>query len=173
MKNLLQNLLIAFSILLCGLIAVQWTREARMHGQIESLTTDLANKTGALQASDGQLKRSEAEVQRLEALKVELTDAVKSNRLEVSGLKKDLDKARADVKQAELWKFGLEQANESIKKQNESILKQNEDIKKLIAERNDLAAKFNKLTADYNDLAKQWNEQQQKLAPPPAAPAAP
>ena len=172
MKNLLQNLLIGFSILLCALIAVQWTREARMHGQIESLTTDLGSKIGALQASDGQLKRSESEVQRLEALKVELTDTLKSNRLEMSGLKKDLDKARMDARQLETFKDALTQANESIKKQNDAMLKQNEDIKKLATERNDIAAKFNKLTADYNDLAKQWNEQQQKLATPPAEPAA-
>ena len=170
MKNILQNLLIGFAFLLCALIAVQWTREVRMHEQIETLTRDLAEKTGALQNTTGQLQRSEAEVKRLEALKVELADLVKTNRLEISGLKKDLDKSEARARQGEVYKEALDQANTSIKKQNDSILKQNEDIKKLMAERNEIAKKFNDLTVDYNDLAKKWNEQQQKIAEA-AAPA--
>ena len=173
MKNILQNLLIAFAFLLCVLVAIQWTREAHLHGQVEALTTELDGKTGALQAITGQLQRSEAEVKRLEALKVELTDAVKTNRFEISGLKKDLDKTLAQVRQGEVYKDALQQANESIKKQNESILKQNEDVKKLMAERNEMVTKFNKLTAEYNDLAKLWNEQQKKLSEPATPPTAP
>lgn len=164
MKNILQNLLIGFAFLLCALIAVQWVREVRLHNENETLSRNLADKTGALQSAAGQLQRSEAEVKRLEALKVELTDLAKPNRLELSGLKKELDKAEARARQGEVYKDALDQANASIKKQNESILKQNEDIKQLMAERNEIAKKFNDLTAEYNDLAKKWNEQQQKIA---------
>ena len=173
MKNILQNLLIGFAFLLCALVAVQWTRETHLHGQVAALSQEVDDKAGALQATAGQLQRSEAEVKRLEALKVELTDTVKSNRFEISGLKKDFDKAQAQARQGEVYKEALQQANESIKKQNESIVKQNEDLKKLMAERNELVTKFNKLTVEYNDLAKQWNEQQKKLSEPAAPPTLP
>ena len=171
MKNNLQNSLIGISFLLCVLIAVQWVREARVHGQMESLTREVEAKAGALQASDGQLKRSEAEVQRLDALKVELTDKVKTNRLEITALKKELEKALADAKQIDSFKEALQQANANIKKQNEGILKLNAELKQLMAERNELAVKFSQLSADYNDLAKKWNDQQQKLSQPAPAPA--
>ena len=110
-------------------------------------------------------------MQRLDALKVELTDKVKTNRLEIIALKKELEKALADAKLLDSFKEALQQANARIKKQNEDILKQNEDMKTLMAERNELAVKFNQLSADYNDNVKKWNDQQQKLSQPPPAPA--
>ncbi|MFM2082234.1 MAG: hypothetical protein RL380_925 [Verrucomicrobiota bacterium] len=169
MKNLLQNLLIGLSVLLCALVAFQWVREAKLHEQNVTLTQEAEAKAGALADAQGQLKREQSETARLDALKAELTDTLKSNRLEVADLKKELEKVRAAAKSIEVYKASLDQANESIKKQNESVLKQNEELKKLMAERNELVTKLNKLTADYNDLVKKWNEQQQKLAPPPSA----
>jgi chromosome segregation ATPase len=172
MKNLLQNLLVGLSILLCALLAYQWVREAKLHEQNLTLVAEAEAKAGALADVQGQLKREQSETARLDALKAELTDTLKSNRLEAGDLKKELDKARAAVKAVEVYKFGLEQANESIKKQNDSVLKQNEELKKLMTERNELAVKLNKLTEEYNDLVKKWNELQQKLSAPPAAPSA-
>ena len=87
MKNLLQNLLIGFAIALCALIAMQWVREAHMHEKVQQLTNKIQDKTEAIQSLEGQVKRSEAEVQRLDLVKSELTDIVKSNRLDIAALR--------------------------------------------------------------------------------------
>ena len=168
MKSFLQNLLIAISLMLCALIAYQWLREARTHEQLQKRTNELHAKAEAVQSLEGQLKRSEAEVMRLETLKADLTEIVKTNRQEIARLDRELEQAKddheRDVRQIEAYKDAVDRANEAIKKQNEDIAKQNEEMNKLVADRNELVQKHNKLAEDYNKLAKQWNDQQQELA---------
>ncbi len=167
MKNFLTNLLIGFAFALCALIVFQWVREAHLHKKIQSLTDTLHDQSEAIQNLQGRLKKSEAEVTRLEALKVEMTETIKTNRLEIARLEKELDKALADVEkgltQIKVYKDAIAKANEDIRTQNESIKKQNEDLKKLVQERSEMAQKFNKLAEDYNDLVKKWNAQQEEL----------
>ncbi len=176
MKNFLQNLLILFALCLCALIAFQWDRETKLQQDRQRLTDTIHDKLEAIQTLQGQLKRTEDEVKRLDKLKNELTETVKSNRVEIVELKRDLEKASAEVernaKQIDVYKTALDKANENIKKQNEDIKTQNEEMKKLADERNDAVVKFNKLVGEYNDLAKKWNDLQNSLSAT-NAPAAP
>jgi chromosome segregation ATPase len=168
MKKFLSNLLIFFSLALCGLIAFQWVREAHLRAKIQSLTDTIHDKSETIQSLQGQLKKSEAGVTRLDKLKSELTETVKSNRVEIAGLKKDVEKADKEIEkqsiQIDNYKAALETANASIKKQQEDIKKQNEDLKKLVEERNATVAKFNKLADEYNDLVNKWNKQQEEIS---------
>lgn len=168
MNNFLQNLLIFFALCLCGLIAFQWDRETRLQQQVQSLTDKIQDKLENIQNLQGTLKRTEDEVTRLDGLKNELIETVKSNRLDIAQLKKDLDRSTAEIekdqRQIDVYKTGLDQANANIRKQNEDIKTQNEEMKKLAAERNDSVVKFNKLVEDYNDLAKKWNDLQTTLS---------
>lgn len=168
MKNILQNLLVLLALCLCALIAFQWHRETKLRQEVQKLNDTVHDKLENIQSMEGTLKRSEEEVRRLDGLKVELTEAVKSNRMQIAQLAKDLAKSDAEVEKGlrkiEDFKAALEQANESIKKQNEDIKKQNEEVKKLAEERNDSVTKYNKVVAEFNDLAKKWNELQQQLS---------
>ncbi len=168
MKSFLQNLLIFFALALCGLIAYQWVRETDLRKQLQALTDTVHDKSEAIQNLQGSVKRDEAEIQRLDALKTQLTQTVKSNEVRITGLGKDLDKATNALDHAEkqiaVYKDAVERANDSIKSQNETIKSQNEEMKKLVEDRNAMVQKFNKMAADYNDLAKKWNEQQEMLA---------
>ena len=97
MKNFLQNLLVFFAICLCGLVAFQWHRETKLRKDAQSLTDTIQGKKQDIQNLEGTLKQTEDEVKRLDQLKTELTDTVKSNRLEILQLQKDQEKADAEI----------------------------------------------------------------------------
>ncbi|TAL07272.1 MAG: hypothetical protein EPO07_00500 [Verrucomicrobia bacterium] len=173
MNRTLQNLLMTFALGLCALIAYQWHRETRSHARIQELLDKDVNNQEQIRNIQSALKNTEEEVRRLEGIRVMLTDTVKSNRVEIADLKKDLDKATAEndrqSRQIDAYKVAVETANENIKKQNEAITTQNDMIKKMSEERAELVAKYNKTVEEFNDLAKKWNDQQNMLstnAPP-------
>lgn len=174
MKNGLQNLLIALALALCGLCAWQWHREAKLRQEIQRLTDSVQDHRERIQGLEGTLKRSEEEVKRLESLRVELVENLKSNRAHIAQLTKDLARTEEELEKSarkiEDYKRALDTANQSIIKQNEDIKRQNEEVKKLVEERNDAVVKYNKLVAEFNDLAKKWNALQEQLATnaPPA-----
>ena len=168
MKSFLQNLLIFFALGLCALIAYQWVRETATNKKVQALTDTVHDKSEAIQNLQSTVKHDEAEIQRLDGLKNQLTQTVKSNEVRITALGKDLEKATNDLdhaqKQIVVYKDAVDRANESIKTQNETIKSQNDEMKKMAEDRNVLVQKFNKMAADYNDLAKKWNEQQEQLA---------
>jgi peptidoglycan hydrolase CwlO-like protein len=153
MKSFLQNLLIFFALALCGLMIYQWTVETDLQKKVQSLTDKV---------------QDESEIRRLDGLKTQLTQIVKSNDVRIAALGKDLDKTTNELdhaqKQIVVYKDAVDRANDSIKTQNETIKSQNDEMKKMAEDRNALVQKFNKTAADYNDLAKKWNEQQELLA---------
>ena len=176
MKSFLQNSLIFLALCLCALAAFQWHREAGLRRDVQSLNNTIHDKLEAIQNLQGRLKLTEEEVKRLDGLKNQLTEIVKSNRVEITQLQKDLEKVQAEngknQKQIEVYKTALQQANDAIKKQNEDVLKQNEELKKLADERNEAVVKYNKVVQEFNDLAQKWNTLQEKAtnAPPTNAP---
>ena len=168
MRNFLTNLLIAVALGLCVLIWFQWVREGHSRQEIQKLTDKVHDRDEAIQGLQGTIRRTEAEVTRLDGLKNQLTATLKTNRQEILTLTKDLDKANTDLeqqaKQVDAYKDALERANESIKKQNEDVKRQNEEMKKLAEERNEIVTKYNKVVADFNELANKWNALQENLS---------
>jgi chromosome segregation ATPase len=180
MKSFLQNLLIFFALALCGLIAYQWVRETGLRRDLQGLTDSVQNEKQKGQDLGVAIKRDEAEIQRLDGIKNQLSQTIKSNDVRITSLARDLDKSTLEnersQKQVEAYKTALETANDSIKKQNEDIKHQNEEMTKLAEERNEITKKFNKIASEYNELASRWNKQQEELAKAatntPAPPAA-
>src|ERR1051326_408534 len=129
MKIFLQNLLIFFALSLCALISFQWVRETDLRKSVQSLTDTVHDKMENIQNLQASVKRDETEIQRLDGLKNQLTQTVKSNDLQIAALSKDLEKATNEIERAErqmeAYKGALESANASIKKQNEEVKKQN------------------------------------------------
>jgi epidermal growth factor receptor substrate 15 len=167
-KNFLQNLLIFFALCLCALVAFQWVRETDLRKQIQGLHDTLHDKNEAILNLQADVKRDQLEIQRLDGLKNQLSELVKSNNLHIAQLSRDLDKATNDLdrtrQQVDIFKDALQTANDNLKKQNEDIKRQNEELSKLAEERNEVVKKFNKMAADYNELATRWNQQQAELA---------
>ncbi len=158
MKNFLQNLLIFFSLCLCGMMIFQWVRETRLNKQVQALTDTVHEKSEAIQSLQATVRRDEDEIKRLDGLRNQLIATVKSNQIDIARLTKDLEKTEAErdknLRQSEIYK----------EKQNEDIKKQNDEMKKLAEERNDMVRKFNSMATNYNDLATKWNKQQETLA---------
>ncbi len=167
MKVFLQNLLICFALSLCGLISFQWVRETDLRKQVQKQTDTIQDKLEAIQNLQGAVKRDEAEIQRLDGLKTQLTQEVKSNAMEIVTLYRDLEKNTNELDRAHAqldnYKQALDQANDSIRKQNDDIKKQNQEMAKLVEDRNEVVKKFNKMASDYNELAAKWNKQQEEL----------
>jgi len=168
MKTFLQNLLIFFALSLCALISFQWVRETDLRKSVQSLTDTVHDKMEKIQNLQASVKRDESEIQRLDGIKNQLTQTVKSNDVQISTLVKSLEKAANEIertqRQVDAYKEALLAANDSIKRQNEEVKKQNEEMAKLAEDRNEIVKKLNKTTADYNDLADKWNKQQEELA---------
>ncbi len=168
MKAFLQNLLIFFSVCLCALIAYQWVRETELRKNVQKLTVTVQDKTENILNLNAEVKRDSSEITRLDGVRLQLTEQVKSNGVQITGLFKSLDKATNELERAHeqttAYKDALDRANESIKKQNDEVKKQNEEMAKLAEDRNEIVKKFNKMAADYNDLAAKWNKQQEELA---------
>ena len=162
MTDKLHNLLILFALALCVLVAFQWHREAKSVRKVQSLTDTLHERDEALQSLHGTIRQQEAEILRLDSLKNELNESLKSNKTLMGQLTADLQKSDLAGerlgREVAAYKEALDRANASIKQQNESIASQNEEMQKLAADRNDVVLKLNKLTEDYNNLVKKWNE---------------
>lgn len=168
MKTFLQNLLIFFALCLCGLISFQWVRETQLRKDVQALTDSVHDKAQRVIELEANVKRDEAEIQRLDGLRNQLTQTVKTNETMIANLSHDLEHTTNELDHAEkqivVYKDAIKTANENILKQNENIKKQNEEIAKVSEERNEFVKKLNKITSDYNELASKWNTQQEELA---------
>jgi chromosome segregation ATPase len=167
MKNFLQGLLIFFSLCLCGLISFQWVRETRLRIDVQDLTNKIQDKTENVLNLQGEIKRRDKEISRLDELKTTYFAEIKSNAIVSEALTKDLTKATNQLTTAEStvtqYKEALKIANENVVTANDRIKKAAEDIKAVSEERNEMAKKYNKMAGDFNELAAKWNKQQEEL----------
>ncbi len=172
MKNLLQNLLIFFALCLCGLIAFQWVRETDLRKQVQALTDNVHDKLEAIQKLQATIRSDQAEIQRLDGLRSQLTEMVKSNQLDIARLTKDLDKVTVEndknLKQLEIYKDALQKANDNVLAANERIKQQSDEIKILAQQHTLLVTNMNEITGSINEVAKRWSslgEDFQKASP--------
>jgi chromosome segregation ATPase len=168
MKTFLQNLLIFFSLALCGLIAFQWVRETQLRRDVQGLTDQVSDKSQQVIDLKGNVKRDEAEISRLDGLKNQLTATIKTNETTIDNLHRDLDHTTNELVSAQLaivkYKDAIKNANEQIETANGRITNLNAEYLKMADDRNEVVKKLNKLNADYSELATRWNEQQERLA---------
>jgi len=165
MKSLLVNLLVAFSLILCGFNAYQWFREAKLHGRVEDLGNQIFRKSGEIQDLQQSVKIHEDEIKRLENIRENFNSIVKSNRTVITQLEEQSEKFRRDAQiqaakaaQVDQYKTAYEKANEGIKKANDVIQLQNEKMKGLADERNQFVERFNKLALDYKTLGEDYQK---------------
>ena len=168
MQKFLSNLLIFFALGLCALCAFQWVRESRLREKLAEKQHEVYLKLDAIQNLEAQLKRTEADVTRLDSLRVELSGLIKTNKEEIQALTKHTQNLEKEIEaqkaQTARYKDAFEKANERLKQQNEDITKQNEDMRQLAADRNATAEKYSKLVQQYNDLVKQFEKFQEDVA---------
>src|ERR1044072_6965395 len=125
MQKFLSNLLIFFALSLCALCAFQWVRESRLRGEIADLHRTVYLKLDTIQNLQAQPKPAETEFARVDALRVELSGIIKTNKEEIKGLTKYSEKLEKDLEaqkaQTARYKEAFEKANEKIKGQNDVI----------------------------------------------------
>lgn len=154
MRNSLQNLLIFLALCLCGLVAFQWHREARLGKELQSASQEVRDQSEAILNLQKSLQLAEEEVKRLGRLRSSSASTAESNRIEITALKRQFEAASVEIerstKQIEAFQAALRQANSNIQRQNESI-------ERMADERNDAVVKFNELVIKYNNLVEKWN----------------
>jgi len=165
MKSFLVNLLIVFSILLCGFNALQWSREAKLHGEMRNLGNQNFKALSEIQNLQQSLKMTQEEVKRVETIRETLASTIKSNRVTISELSEEVQKLNQDLKiqtakaeMVEQYKQAFDKANENLKRQNEIIQTQNEKMKQLADDRNEMVGRFNKLATDYKSLGDDYGK---------------
>jgi len=165
MKSLLVNLLVVLSLVLCSFNAIQWFREAKLHGRLEDLGNQIFKKSGEIQNLQQTVQIHQDEIKRLENIRENFNSLVKSNRLVINALEEQSETFRRDAQiqaakaaQVEQYKTAYEKANEGIIKGNEVIQQQNERMKGLAEERNQFVERFNKLAVDYKSLAEDYQK---------------
>ncbi|HYT58559.1 MAG TPA: hypothetical protein VEL06_00205 [Haliangiales bacterium] len=167
MQKFLSNLLIFFALSLCALCAFQWVRESRLRSEVADLQHTVYQKLEAIQNLEAQLKQTKDDVARLEAIRVELTGIIKTNKEEIASLTKYGEKLEKEIEghkaQLAAYKVAMDKANENITRQNEDIKRQNEEMKQMAADRNATVEKYNKVVGQYNDLVKQYEQLQEQL----------
>ena len=168
MKKTLTYLLILWSLVLCGFVAFQWLREARLRADVQKLALDGRSKAEAISNLEGTIKTLQNEISRLDTLKQELTSGADSNRQEVAQMRSELraflNEKQNLSQQVETYKTALGKANANIQEQNENLKKQNEALKLLAEQRNSAVAKQNEVIQQYNDLVKKFNDAQEMLS---------
>lgn len=165
MKSFLVNLLVGLSLVLCGFNGYQWYREAKLHGRMEALGSDLYQKSEEIQSLKQSLSVNTEEIKRLEGLRENLGAIMKSNRVELARVQDEADKAKREVAvqtakaaQVEQYKEAFERANTNIRKQNEIIETLNGRMKQVAEERNEIVTRHNKLATDYKTLADDYQK---------------
>ena len=170
------GVLITLAAALCALCVFQWWDTARLRKLVEDERKVTRDVQVQLADKDQANKRYADEIARLEALRKDLDDSVKTNKAEVSRLKADLRRTDLDLGRAtnsvNVFKEAYEKANEAIKQQNESVKEQNEAIKKIAEDRAELATKYNKLAEDYNKAVTDFNTLVEQVKKEHAAAAA-
>ncbi len=165
MKAFLVNLLVALSLALCSFNAIQWFREAKLHGRIDALGTEIFHKSTEIQGLQQTVKVNLEEIRRIEGIRENLQTTLKSNRVYTAEVEVERDRFRKDAAfqkakadQGEQYREAFEKANESIKKQNDTINLQNDKVKALADERNEMVGRFNKLAVDYKTLGEDYQK---------------
>jgi chromosome segregation ATPase len=170
------GILITLAVALCALCVFQWWDAARLRKLVEDERKVKRDVDIQLAEKDQANKRYSDEIARLEALRKDLDESVKTNKAEVSHLKADLKRNELELGRAtnsvNVYKDALDKANEAIRQQNESVKQQNDAIKKIAEERAELATKYNKLAEDYNKVVTDFNTLVEQVKKEHAAAAA-
>ena len=161
MKTFLQNLLIFFSLALCGLIVYYGVRETGLRKDIQGLHDDIHDKAQAIQDLTLTKKRYEGEIQRLDGLQKQLTETVKSNNVQIAELSKSLKKAEFESeknqKQMEAFKEAFETANENLKKEAEYVKTMNVELHDMVGRYNMVITNLTPISTSISEMARKWS----------------
>lgn len=168
MKPSSLKVLLVFNIALGLLCIFQWSREAKLHGELGTLGAADLKKAETIVKLEDTVKKWEAEIARLDTRVQELVETEKTNTFQIGALTRDLKRAEnnklALERQVTSYKEAVERQNENIKQQNQSIGKQNEiirdqndSLKKIAEERNQLVNLVNERTTALNETVNKFN----------------
>jgi chromosome segregation ATPase len=161
MKSFLQSLLIFFSISLCILIAFQWDRETRLQSDMQKQAGSIHDRLEEIQNLNHKLRTTEEEVNRLFADKTALTDEIKSNKVELHGLKIEARTATNTInyqlRQIEAFSNAVVAANDNIREANKQNASLNERVASASVERNDAVVQRNQMVTRLNNIIGKLN----------------
>jgi chromosome segregation ATPase len=175
-KKLLTALLLLTALALCGLIVLQWSREAKLRAHITDLTAQLQAENQLRIEVEEKAAAFEQEITRISQLRADteakllevtdeltLTQADQLHRgLSIAALGSELTRARATAAAAEQrlaeTTAAISDRNTDVTAQNTAITEANARLKQLAAERDKAIAELNERTRAFNELVGKYNK---------------
>jgi chromosome segregation ATPase len=170
-NRILTGLLIAATLALCGLCAVQWKREAEFRIRIQEIGTALKEESTKRAEAEEQVLTFEKEIARLTTLRadteakllevstrlvsVEADQLHRGNSIAVLGV--ELERARVEAKTAK-EKIAAQEKTNTVVEQNAAITQANALLKQLTTERDSAIEKLNERTRALNELVTKYNK---------------
>ncbi len=140
---------------LCGLCALQWTREFGLRKEIEELTIDHHWQQSELARQQALLDTWEAEIA---GLTRQLSQLRKQSAKRMAAVEAERDKLSAALARARGMEGAIDEAGERIEQANERIRLQNERIAELVARLEAQQESLDGLRAQRDELVRQLNE---------------
>jgi len=160
MKNPLQSLLMLLALGLCALCSWQWYGQVQQRKEMTKVAQANYDQSVAIQGYTNSINTMDKQIAQMDARITELKDTIKTNNVEISGLREEGIRLTTTVGQ---YSNTVEALNGQIKIANESIIRQNEALKGLVTERDEYVARLNETIKDRNDVVVKYNELVKKL----------
>ena len=144
-----------FALSLCGLCTWQWYSQVLERKEMNAIAQTNYDETVAIQGYTNTISTMDHQIAQMDARITELRDAIKSNNVEIAGLREENNRLSVRVDQ---YSNAVEAAQSQVKLANETILQQNESVKGLVAERDEYVKRLNDSIKERNDIVTKYNE---------------
>jgi chromosome segregation ATPase len=174
MKNFQQNLLMLLALGLCGLCAFQWYEQTVQRNEISTLNGVVYEKNIIIRDTTNSVAELNHQLTLLDARLSEVKGSVATNEEQAAEQRAEITRLRAEniglTNQAAQYQAAVNTLEARLKEAYGSLEKQNDAITNLVAQRDELVTKFNNEVKDRNEIVAKYNEladQVKKLANPP------
>jgi uncharacterized coiled-coil DUF342 family protein len=165
--NLLTNLLIVFTLGLCGLSTFQWVRESESRKEIQKLHNSRFNLESEIQQHTNTIRQMDGRIAELNLNITQLEGTIATNELQLQDLQTEANAlANTNVllyAQIGVYTNAYIEATNRLTKAFADIKKQNELIDEVAAQRDEFVEKLNSCITERNEIVTQYNDLVKKV----------
>jgi chromosome segregation ATPase len=174
MKNFQQNLLILLALGLCGLCAFQWYEQTVQRNEIGTLNGVVYQKNIVIRDATNSVAELNHQLAQLDARLSEVKGSVATNEQQAAEQRAEITRLRAEniglTNQVAQYQTAVNTLEAKLKEAYGTLEKQNDVFTNLVAQRDEFVTKYNNEVKDRNDIVAKYNEladQVKKLQSPP------
>jgi chromosome segregation ATPase len=162
MKNFQQNLLIVLALGLCVLCVFQWRGQTNQRAQIQTLNQLVYEKAAAIEGYTNSISAMDHQIASLSTQIAQLTGAARTNEQLLAAQKREItrleDASESLTNEIVQYKQAVETLQSKLKEAFDGVQKQNDAIKELVTQRDEFVKKYNDSVKDRNDVVTKYND---------------